>query len=403
MMNQRLFPAAVLILLLAASPAAIAQTTHIVTVGDNFFSPSSLTIAAGDTVRWVNAAGGMPHDVTSNSGAFPSSPTASSFTYEVTFNTPGQFGYFCTVHGNSMSGTITVQAAPMPEAEIELLSISVLNDGSVLQNTLQAGGNGNGNGNGNSGPQAFAQGDLIQIEAEIRNNGDAGSGDFSITYYASTNSSINVSDTSLGNFPVANLSAGATRTQQDQMAIPGSLPPGQYYIGAIVSYQDDNTSNNTNADNTPITIAGPFFINPGLNDVWATPGKNGQGILIAVFPDAEVFFSAWFTYDSTRPPDDATSELGEPDQRWVTMQGDFNGNTANLVVYISTGGVFDTAAPAPGDPIPIGTASIVFHDCGNATLSYEIPDLDLENTEPLVRIVGDNIPLCEEINNALQP
>src|SRR5690606_31812237 len=133
------------------------------------------------------------------------------------------------------------------------------------------------------------------------------------------------------------------------------------------------------------------------------PGKNGQGILFAVFPDAGVFFSAWFTYDSTRPPNDAVAELGQPDQRWLTMQGEFNGSTADLVVYYSTGGVFDMANPPPGDPVSIGTATIVFHDCGNATLSYSIPGLGLENTEPLVRIVGDNIPLCEEINNALQP
>lgn len=237
----------------------------------------------------------------------------------------------------------------------------------------------------------------------MRNNGDASSGAFSITYYASTNSTINGADTELGTFPVSDLGAGASRDQVDMVDVPGSLPAGQYFIGAIVAYQDDSPGNNTAVDGAAVTIVGQFLINPGLNDVWATPGKNGQGILFAVFPDAEVFFSAWFTYDSTRPPNDATAELGEPDQRWLTMQGEFSGNTATLVVYYSTGGVFDMANPAPGDPISIGTATIVFHDCGNATLTYSIPSLGLENTEPLVRIVGDNIPLCEEINNALQP
>lgn len=237
----------------------------------------------------------------------------------------------------------------------------------------------------------------------MRNNGDAGSGAFSITYYASTNTVINGSDTELGTFPVPDIAAGAMRNQMDSVDVPGSLPAGQYFIGAIVAFQDGTPGNNSAVDNVAVTIAGPFFINPGLNDVWATPGKNGQGILFAVFPDAEVFFSAWFTYDSTRPPNDATAVLGQPDQRWLTMQGDFAGNTANLVVYYSTGGVFDMANPAPGDPIQIGTATIVFHDCSNATLTYSIPGLGLENTEPLVRIVGDNILLCEEINNALQP
>ncbi len=390
-----------LFLLLGGSPAVLAQTTHTVTVGDNFFSPSNLTIQQGDTVRWVNAAGGMQHNVTSNNGAFAPSPTASSFTFEVTFNQPGTFNYHCTIHAGQMTGTITVQATNTPAAEIELLSVSVLNDGSVQQGSLQV--SGGDSGGGASKPQAFAAGDEIDIEAAMTNNGDAASGAFSITYYASTNTVINASDTELGTFPVSSIAAGANRTQTDSVAVPDSLPAGQYFIGAIAGIQDGTPGNNTAVDESAITVAATFLINPGLNDVWATPGKNGQGILFAVFPDAGVFFSAWFTYDSTRPPNDAVAELGQPDQRWLTMQGEFSGSTADLVVYYSTGGVFDMANPPPGDPVSIGTATIVFHDCGNATLSYSIPGLGLENTEPLVRIVGDNIPLCEEINNALQP
>lgn len=399
-MNMRFFSPATLvfILLISLSPGALAQTTHTITVGDNFFSPENVTIQVGDTVRWVNAAGGMQHNVTSNSGAFASSQTAASFTFEVTFNQAGSFGYQCTLHSGQMSGTITVQgAAPTPEAEIELLSVSVLNEGSALQNALQA------TDDDNSKPQAFVLGDEIEIEAAMRNNGDASSGGFNITYYASTNTTINASDTALGTFAVSAIAAGASRDQVDSVDVPGSLPAGQYFIGAIVAFGDDDPGNNTAVDAVAVTIAGPFFINAGLNDVWATPGKNGQGILFAVFPDAEVFFSAWFTYDSTRPPNGATAVLGEPDQRWLTMQGDFAGNTATLVVYYSTGGVFDMASPPPGNPIAIGTATIVFHDCGSATLTYSIPDLGLQNTEPMVRIVADNIPLCEEINNALQP
>ncbi|HKX56945.1 MAG TPA: plastocyanin/azurin family copper-binding protein [Xanthomonadales bacterium] len=401
MMNMRFFSPAtlVLILLIFLAPNVLAQTTHTITVGDNFFSPENLTIQAGDTVRWVNAAGGMQHNVTSNSGAFAASQTSAGFTFEVTFPQAGSFGYQCTLHSGQMSGTITVQGVYTPEAEIELQSVTVLNEGSAQQNALQA------TGGDNSKPQAFVQGDEIEIEAVMRNNGDAGSGGFNITYYASTNTTINDADTALGTFAVSAIGAGASRTQVDLVDVPGSLSAGQYYIGAIVAFTDDSPGNNTDVDpqSITVTVAGTFLINSGLNDVWATPGKNGQGILFAVFPDAEVFFSAWFTYDSTRPPNGATSVLGQPDQRWLTMQGGFAGDTANLVVYYSTGGVFDMASPAPGNPVSIGTATIVFHDCGSATLTYPIPALGLQNTEPLVRIVADNIPLCEEINNALQP
>jgi plastocyanin len=91
------------------SGTAAAQTTHIVTVGDNFFSPSSLTIQVGDTVEWRNATGGNQHNVIANNGSF-SSVTASSFTFSQTFNSAGTVNYHCSIHGG-MNGTITVEAA----------------------------------------------------------------------------------------------------------------------------------------------------------------------------------------------------------------------------------------------------------------------------------------------------
>jgi hypothetical protein len=184
--------------------------------------------------------------------------------------------------------------------------------------------------------------------------------------------------------------------------VPDNIPAGQYFIGGILSFSDSNNGNNTAVDNISVSFVDLFLINAGLNDVWASPGKDGQGILIAVFPDAGVFFSAWFTFDSERPPPSATAILGEPGQRWITMQGDWAGNTANLEIFSSNGGVFDSASP-PTINVAIGTMTIVFHDCGNATASYSIPSLGLMNTFPLIRIVADNIPLCEEINSALQP
>lgn len=88
-----------------------AQQMHIVQVNDNSFSPSQLTIQAGDTVRWTNAAGGNPHDVTADDFSFAST-TASQFTFDMTFNDPGAVPYHCTVHGApgvGMTGTINVE------------------------------------------------------------------------------------------------------------------------------------------------------------------------------------------------------------------------------------------------------------------------------------------------------
>jgi plastocyanin len=94
-------------------PAVLyAQTIHEVEVGDSFFNPQMLTIDAGDTVRWVNAAGGPSHDVVSEDGSWTPSILANEFIFEVVFPDEGEFGYFCTPHRNiGMTGTITVEAS----------------------------------------------------------------------------------------------------------------------------------------------------------------------------------------------------------------------------------------------------------------------------------------------------
>jgi len=86
--------------------------TSNVSVQDDFFSPSSLTISAGTTVVWTWK-GGNPHTVTSGTAGSPngtfSSPQQTSGTFSFTFNQKGSFPYFCQVHGAAMTGTITVQ------------------------------------------------------------------------------------------------------------------------------------------------------------------------------------------------------------------------------------------------------------------------------------------------------
>ena len=105
------------------SPMALAHTTHVVTVGDNFFSPAKLTIEPGDTVRWTNASGGAPHNVTSDTGAWAPSDTATGFTFEITFDDPGSFYYRCTVHSGLQQGNITVESAAAVELRESLESL----------------------------------------------------------------------------------------------------------------------------------------------------------------------------------------------------------------------------------------------------------------------------------------
>lgn len=89
--------------------ASIAQAAlHQVNVGNNFFSPSNLSIIQGDQVRWVRTAG--THTTTSNTGLWDATLDASNTSFMRTFNSVGTFQYFCDFHG-SMDGVINVDPA----------------------------------------------------------------------------------------------------------------------------------------------------------------------------------------------------------------------------------------------------------------------------------------------------
>jgi plastocyanin len=81
-----------------------------VTVGDNFFQPASVTVSrtggAGGVV-W-NWTGNNPHNVTFDAGP-PNSQTQTSGSFSRSFSEAGSFSYYCTVHGRSMSGTVSVE------------------------------------------------------------------------------------------------------------------------------------------------------------------------------------------------------------------------------------------------------------------------------------------------------
>jgi len=362
----------VVAVVLFLSSTAIAQTTHIVTVGDNFFSPSSLTIQVGDTVEWRNASGGMSHNVTADDGSFRS-PTASSFTFSVTFTSAGTVSYKCTLHPSVMNGVITVEAAAT-QAELVLREVSV------------AAG-------------SYPQGSTISIDAEVDNTGNASSGAFTIRHYASTNSSITDQDALLGTENRASLPAAENSHGPFNATIPADLAPGSYFIGSIIQFADGNSSNNSNvAENSiDVTQAGSnFSINAGLNDAWYDPATDGQGFFVIVFPVLQKMFLSWFTYDVERPPQDVTALLGDPGHRWLTAFGDITGDMATLDVDVTSGGVFDAGVPVPTHQ-PDGTIVIQFSDCGHGEVSYDISSVGLSGVIPIQRITNDNVALCEAL------
>ena len=92
-------------LVLARHPARPAATVEIVI--DNFaFAPAELTVAPGTTVTWTNH-DDIPHTVTSTDGAFKSHALDTDDSFSFTFEKPGSYRYFCSLHPH-MVGTITV-------------------------------------------------------------------------------------------------------------------------------------------------------------------------------------------------------------------------------------------------------------------------------------------------------
>ena len=139
-------------------------------------------------------------------------------------------------------------------------------------------------------------------------------------------------------------------------------------------------------------------INAGMNAAWYNPATDGQGFLIAVFADRGELFLAWFTYDTERPPEGVSAILGEPGHRWLTAQGTFDGSRADLTIYLTQGGVFDSAEPpASTDQDGYGSMVIEFLTCNEARVSYTIPSLGLAGQIPIQRIVEDNVALCEAL------
>lgn len=82
--------------------------SHLVTMANFTFSPSSMTVAVGDTVTWRND-DNVGHTVTSDTGTELNSPLlGNGQSYQHVFGTAGTFPYHCSVH-TTMTGTIIVQ------------------------------------------------------------------------------------------------------------------------------------------------------------------------------------------------------------------------------------------------------------------------------------------------------
>jgi len=90
---------------MTASPAAAADAAIKI---DNFvFTPDTLEITAGTTVTWTNN-DDIPHAVGAQDLSWKSHAMDTEETFSHTFDKPGTYEYFCTLHPH-MKGKIVVK------------------------------------------------------------------------------------------------------------------------------------------------------------------------------------------------------------------------------------------------------------------------------------------------------
>jgi plastocyanin len=80
-----------------------------VQINDFAFSPPSLTVKSETKVTWLNK-DDIPHTVASSTRLFKSGALDTYDSYSFTFNDPGTYQYFCSLHPH-MTGKILVKPA----------------------------------------------------------------------------------------------------------------------------------------------------------------------------------------------------------------------------------------------------------------------------------------------------
>jgi plastocyanin len=81
--------------------------SHTVTIQGTTFRPADLTVAAGDSIVWVNK-DPYPHTATSATGDFDSGAIAPHKSWTYVAKTKGDFAYTCTIHPR-MKATLHVK------------------------------------------------------------------------------------------------------------------------------------------------------------------------------------------------------------------------------------------------------------------------------------------------------
>ncbi len=89
-----------------AEDSASATITKTVVAKENYFSPKSVSISKGSSIKWTNK-GYTSHTITSTTSAWSSKTLAPGQSFTRVFNKAGTFNYKCKFHFG-MTGKVVV-------------------------------------------------------------------------------------------------------------------------------------------------------------------------------------------------------------------------------------------------------------------------------------------------------
>lgn len=133
----------------------------------------------------------------------------------------------------------------------------------------------------------------------------------------------------------------------------------------------------------------PIAIDAGSTGAWYNPATVGQGFLADVRGNNPFLFVAWFTYATATP---TAAKVGSPEQRWLTLQGSYSGTVAELPIFLTSGGAFDT--PRGTSTRAVGSATFEQTSCTEAQITYSLPEEQLHGRIPLVRLISPSSGSC---------
>ena len=179
----------------------------------------------------------------------------------------------------------------------------------------------------------------------------------------------------------------------------GLIDGYEEFLGTNINDSDTDNDNRSDGQEILVPIEGffsdpidnsiPFQINPGLTGAWYYPDTSGQGLLFDVMSNngnsTGEMFLAWFTYNLSHEANNA--EFGDLNSRWFTAQGEYNQDKADLTVYLTEAGKFDSSDTVTS--IAVGKINIRFSSCTKGIFRYSFDNTQVRGSFPITRITPD--------------